>query len=175
MNWSSRKKKEGISCTVWRNFFFIIFVLSQCIVYWIHFQNIHTFTYQKKVHSFLLLVFKIVENLQCIPNIKKNIYFVFKLSNEKILNTNNGNHAFFCKYCVDIDWKEDCICITIQMIFRKIGWHQQNIGTRYSLRSYFQVAVWVAFHLFEYIFNSLENVDHVATLFFYVMKGKEVI
>ena len=27
--------------------FFLTFVLSQCIVYWIHFRNIHTFTYQK--------------------------------------------------------------------------------------------------------------------------------
>ena len=48
-----KKKKEGIFCTVyfvWRKFFNIC-VLSECIVYWIHiqihFQNIHTFTYQK--------------------------------------------------------------------------------------------------------------------------------
>ena len=36
MRWSSRKKKEGIFCTVYfvqRDFFFKIFVLSQCIVY----------------------------------------------------------------------------------------------------------------------------------------------
>ena len=46
--------------------FFNICVLSQCIVYWIHFQNIHTFTYQKTLlHTLLLLVFKIVESLQC--------------------------------------------------------------------------------------------------------------
>ena len=31
--------------------FFKICVLSQCRVYWIHFQNIHTFTYQK--HYFI--------------------------------------------------------------------------------------------------------------------------
>ena len=38
-----------------------IFVLSQCIVNWIHFQNIHTFTYQKTLfHTLLVLVFKIV-------------------------------------------------------------------------------------------------------------------
>ena len=49
MSWSSRKKKEGIFCTanlVSRDFF-NIFVLSQCIVYWIHFQNRHTFIYKK--------------------------------------------------------------------------------------------------------------------------------
>ena len=49
--------------------FFNICVLSQCIVYWIHFQNIHTFTYLKTfLHTLLLLAFKIVESLQCILN-----------------------------------------------------------------------------------------------------------
>ena len=41
----------------------------QCIVHWIHFQNIHTFTYQKNIlYTLLLLVFKIVESLQCMLN-----------------------------------------------------------------------------------------------------------
>ena len=45
--------------------FFKICVLSQCIVYWIHFWNKHTFTYQKTLlHTLLLLVFKIVKSLQ---------------------------------------------------------------------------------------------------------------
>ena len=48
MSWISRKKKENIFCSV---YFFNICVLSQCKVYWIHFQNIHTFTYQK--HYFI--------------------------------------------------------------------------------------------------------------------------
>ena len=44
--------------------FFNICVLSQCIVYWIHFQNIHTFTYPKiLLHAHLLLVYKIDESL----------------------------------------------------------------------------------------------------------------
>ena len=47
--------------------FFKIYVLSQCIVYWMQFQNIHTFTYEKTLlHILLLLVSKIVENLQWI-------------------------------------------------------------------------------------------------------------
>ena len=47
--------------------FFNICVLSQCIVYWIHFQNIHTFTYQKiLLHTLLLLVSKIDKSLQYI-------------------------------------------------------------------------------------------------------------
>ena len=48
---------------------FLIFlkISSQCIVYWIQFQNIHPFTYKKTLlHTFLLLASKIVESLQCI-------------------------------------------------------------------------------------------------------------
>ena len=46
---------------------------SQCLVYWLNFQNIYTFTYQKTLlHTFLLLVFKIVESLQCILNLFGN-------------------------------------------------------------------------------------------------------
>ena len=49
--------------------FFNICVLSQCIVCWIHFQNIQTFTNQKTLlHTLSLLVFKTVESLQCILN-----------------------------------------------------------------------------------------------------------
>ena len=66
-----RKKKARIFCTVYfseRNFFNIC-VLFHCLVYWIHFQNIHTFTCQKRLlHTLLLLVFKILESLQCILN-----------------------------------------------------------------------------------------------------------
>ena len=44
MSWSSQNKKEGIFCTVyfvWMEFFKHL-CLSRCIMYWIHFQNIHT-------------------------------------------------------------------------------------------------------------------------------------
>ena len=54
-----KRKREGIFCTiyfVWRKFFNIS-VLSQCIVYWIHFQNIHTFTYQKTLLHTLCCLF----------------------------------------------------------------------------------------------------------------------
>ena len=49
---------------------FNIWVLSQFIVYLINFQNIYiyTSTYERTLlHTLLLLVFKIVESLQCIP------------------------------------------------------------------------------------------------------------
>ena len=57
--------------------FFKTCVLYQCTVYWIYFKNIHThtFTSQKTLlHTLLLLVFKIVESLQCILN-STNFYW----------------------------------------------------------------------------------------------------
>ena len=51
-------------------FFEFVSTLFVCKVYWIHFQNIHTFTYLKTLlHTLLLLVFKIAESLQCILKI----------------------------------------------------------------------------------------------------------
>ena len=45
-----------------KEFFFKICVLSQCILYWIHFQNIHTFTYQKRlIHTLFCLFLKSLE------------------------------------------------------------------------------------------------------------------
>ena len=68
MSWSSQKKKRGIFCTVYfsEQIFFEICVLYQCIVCWIHFQNMRTFTYTYFTCTLLLLVSKIVESLQCI-------------------------------------------------------------------------------------------------------------
>ena len=51
---------------------FKICVLSWCIVYWIYFQNIHTFSYQKKLHHTLLLF---VSKIVCI----------FKLLSRKVM------------------------------------------------------------------------------------------
>ena len=49
MIWSSQKKKRAyfVLFTLSKRIFSTFFVLSQCMLYWIHFQNIHTFTYQK--------------------------------------------------------------------------------------------------------------------------------
>ena len=60
MSWSSRKKKRIYFCTV--------HFVRRKFVYWIHFQNIHIFTYQKTLLHILFFVFKIVERLQCILN-----------------------------------------------------------------------------------------------------------
>ena len=60
MSWSSRKKKEAIFVPflfLSKRKFFNICVLSQCIVYWIYFWNIHTFTYQKTLLHTLFRLF----------------------------------------------------------------------------------------------------------------------
>ena len=55
--------------------FFKICVLSQCIVYCIHFQNIHTFTYQKTLlYTLLLRVSKIVKAFTVSLNMKQGWY-----------------------------------------------------------------------------------------------------
>ena len=65
-----RKKRESLYLLFCLKGFFLKFVLlSQCIVYWIHFLNLHTFTCQKTLlHTLLLLVSKTTESLQRIPN-----------------------------------------------------------------------------------------------------------
>ena len=68
MSWSSLKKKEGILCAVYfvrTKFFWNICVLSQCIVCWIHFHNMHTFTYQKTLPHTRFYLF-LLGSLQCI-------------------------------------------------------------------------------------------------------------
>ena len=59
MSWSSWKKKEGIfvQFILSKRKFFSICVLSQFIVYWIHFQNKYTFTYQKAILHKLFCLF----------------------------------------------------------------------------------------------------------------------
>ena len=117
MSCSSWKKKEGIFCIILsEGKFFHICVLAQCRVYWIHFQNIHTFTYQKTLlHALLLLLLKIVECLRCIlhkygnkyhnttkmkpVDVKSSIYIDFdKENNDKDPKFNVGDHERISKY-----------------------------------------------------------------------------
>ena len=74
VSWSSRKKKRTsfVPFILSKENISEICVLSRCIVYWIHFNNIHAFTYQKTLlHTLFLLVFKTIESTQCILNILK--------------------------------------------------------------------------------------------------------
>ena len=61
--WVGASKRKKRVFFVWfilsEGIFFNICVLSQCIVYWIRFQNIHTFTYQKiLLHTLFCLFLK---------------------------------------------------------------------------------------------------------------------
>ena len=70
MIWSSRRKKEGIFCTISfaRGKLLWHLCLSQCILHLRHFRNIHTFIYQKTLlHAFFLVVFKIRRKLSVYP------------------------------------------------------------------------------------------------------------
>ena len=79
-----------------RNFFKIC-ISPLCIVYWMRFQNIQTFTYQKALlHRLLLLNSKIVESLQCIL---KNF---FDLDRKKLQETQSDVRSFcFTQYLKD--------------------------------------------------------------------------
>ena len=65
MSWSSRKKKRTffVPFILSEENFFNICVLFQCIVYWIHSKNTHTFTYRKTLlHKLLMLAMYIRNN-----------------------------------------------------------------------------------------------------------------
>ena len=68
MSWTCKRKKKAylVLFILSEENVFNICVLSQCIVNWIHFQGIPTFTYQNITWYTILLVFKIFESLQCI-------------------------------------------------------------------------------------------------------------
>ena len=67
---------------------FKIFVLPQCILYWIHFQNMHTFTYQKTLlHTLFLLVSKIFESLNA---------SIWRCPSTEHASESEHAHKFFC-------------------------------------------------------------------------------
>ena len=96
MRWISRKKKEEIFCTVCfvqRKLFWFISI----IVYKIHFQNVHTFTYQKTLfHTHLCFfltsskVFSVSLKLQNDATVFRNSfssasYSIYKLQSKVII------------------------------------------------------------------------------------------
>ena len=93
--------------------FLNICILSRCIVYWIHFQNIHTFTYQKTLHhKLLLLVFKIVESLQCILKGKS---FPDDRIVDMTISYKNEDPWYKENHC-----SYDCFPISISKIFERV-------------------------------------------------------
>ena len=95
-----------------KKIFFNICVLSQCVVYGIHFQKIHSFPCQKTLlHTLLLLAFKIVKRLQCIlhvvnlsfifiPRISTNTYKIIKQALRKYKHQAK-NISLICGTCRD--------------------------------------------------------------------------
>ena len=66
-SWQTKKRAFFVPFILFEENFFKICVLLQRVVYWIYFQNIQTFTYQKTLLCILLLfAFKKVESFQCI-------------------------------------------------------------------------------------------------------------
>ena len=112
VSWSSRLKKEGIFCIAYfvRKKFFNICVLSQCILYWIHFQNMHTFTYQKiLLNSFFCLFLKssyLQFILKCFPVFSKNCNRILETTeingnipaNIYLFKVNNRNTKKRCEF-----------------------------------------------------------------------------
>ena len=79
----AKEKREHFFVTVIlsEGNFFNSPVLFQCIAYWINFQNIYTFIYQKTLlETLLLLLFEIVESFHCI------LIWLFHNSSETIIH-----------------------------------------------------------------------------------------
>ena len=74
------RKKEGIFCTVYfvRRKFCNICVSSHCIVYWIKFQNIHSFTYQETLIHTLFCLFLKSSKIFSVSLNKKQSYKIAK-------------------------------------------------------------------------------------------------
>ena len=105
MSWSLRRKKERIFCTVYsvrRKFFQDICFISMYTV--LNTLSKHTYFYiSKNITSYtFLLVFKIVESLQCIPNVvNKSI----KILCDKQLNNIKTNFVKNKKQVQSSTWR----------------------------------------------------------------------
>ena len=59
MSWSSQKRKESnfVLFILSEGIFFNICALPHCVMCWVHFQNVYTFTYQKTLFHAILCLF----------------------------------------------------------------------------------------------------------------------
>ena len=90
--------------------FFNVSVLSQWIVYWIKFQSIYLFTYQKALlHTLLCLFLKIAESLQCILKFQITEDFI-EGDAYCTLNGFSSRVSIFKTYCVFILGHIMCQC-----------------------------------------------------------------
>ena len=113
MSWSSQKKKSAlvVSFILSKGDSFNTFGLSQCIVYWINFQTIYTFTFlYKKLHQFIhfwCLFFWTVRSLHCILRkyfsrfFRKYFILMFALSLSWMVFSALSSRLFrFWEYCL---------------------------------------------------------------------------
>ena len=116
--------------------FFNICVLFQCMVYWINFQNMYTFTYQKTLlHTLLLLVFKIVEILQFIDCnwIRTHNHLVHKRTLNHLAKLAKWLSCVVSTYLYGAF--ERCICTVHLWIHSETRtWHDKNIQSNAPYR-----------------------------------------
>ena len=78
--------------------FFSFCISSQCMKYWINFESVHTFTYQKTLPHTLFFDFKIAINLWCIFKglMSGNYDFIFWATN--FISKKNGRNVFESRF-----------------------------------------------------------------------------
>ena len=117
-----KKKRFLVTFVMSKGIFFNIGVLSQCIVYWINFQNIHTFTYPKiLLHTFIhfcCLVFKSLKDFSVSLSIYitskhqfVSCHFLETRTNEELSITGkNLFHVFF------INWMNNSVLYNVRIV-----------------------------------------------------------
>ena len=103
MIWSSRKKTGSIFCTFCFARRKSYKSWSQWIVHWMHFQNRHTFIYQKTLLHALFFLFKIVEIRQC------------------VLMDKQSKWIFILNYCEKNMMKQCNILVFVWFVTSKVG------------------------------------------------------
>ena len=90
------RKKRAFFVPLTEGNFFNISVLSQCLVYWTHSQNIHTSTYKKiLLHALSLVVFKIIKSLQCILKFMTSSFGWAGVEKQKLLNITRTEEGWY--------------------------------------------------------------------------------
>ena len=132
MSCTEQMKKQGIFLYLLfvRRKFFNICVLSQCIVYWIHFQNIHTFTYQKTLlHTLFCLSLKSWKAF--------SLFLILIWSLITLKNQDSGSFRYssifsFFKYCWNVlilqnpdSFQVNCFCWMLFDVRKTKIWYTQ--------------------------------------------------
>ena len=121
--------------------FFNICVLSQCIVFWIHFQNIYSFTYQKSLlHTLSCLFLKSLK--------------AFSVSLSRFLHPNQRfSRNIFTPLCSNFEHL--CMCnswLLVSTYYLQISWN--GINRKLTLRiSFDKWCWWITSWMWSYNFS----------------------